>query len=45
VSLSRNGFFAGLQLDAELKTRDAEPRRGVQVVDLSTGNNVEWIRL
>ncbi len=45
LSLPRNGSFAGLQLDAELKKRDAEPWCGIQVIDLASGNIVEWIRL
>jgi uncharacterized protein (TIGR03032 family) len=45
LSLPRNGSFAGLQLDEELKKRDAEPWCGIQVIELATGNIVEWIRL
>jgi hypothetical protein len=36
---------AGLQLDDELKRRDAEPWCGVQVINLASGDIVEWIRL
>ena len=45
LSLPRDGSFAGLALDGELKKRDADPWCGVQVVELATGNIVEWIRL
>ena len=45
VSLPRDGSFAGLKLDEELKTRDAYPWCGVQVVNLTTGDIVEWIKL
>jgi uncharacterized protein (TIGR03032 family) len=45
LSLPRDGSFSGLELDGELKKRDAEPWCGVQIVELSTGNIVEWIRL
>lgn len=45
LSLPRNGSFSGLALDGELKKRDAEPWCGVQIIELSTGNIVEWIRL
>ena len=45
VSLPRDGAFAGLALQDELKKRDGEPWCGVCVVDLRTGDLVEWIRL
>ena len=45
LSLPRDGSFSGLALDGELKKRDAEPWCGVQIVELATGNIVEWIRL
>ena len=44
LSLPRDGTFAGLQLDEELKKRDADPWCGVQVINLSSGDVVEWIR-
>ena len=44
VSLPRNGTFAGLKLDEELKARDASPWCGVLVVNLTSGDIVEWIR-
>ena len=45
VSLPRDGAFGGLQLQDELKKRDGEPWCGVCIVDLRTGDLVEWIRL
>ncbi|WP_228383861.1 TIGR03032 family protein [Sphingopyxis fribergensis] len=45
VSKPRNGSFAGLLLDGELKARDAEPWCGVLIVNLTSGDIVEWIRL
>ena len=45
LSMPRDGSFAGLALDGELQKRDAEPWCGVQIVELSSGNIVEWIRL
>lgn len=45
VSKPRNGSFAGLLLDGELKARDAEPWCGVLIVNLASGDIVEWIRL
>jgi hypothetical protein len=43
LSLPRDGSFAGLALDQEPKARDAEPWCGVQIVDLKSGDIVEWI--
>ena len=45
VSLPRDGAFSGLALQDELKQRDGEPWCGVCVIDLRTGDLVEWIRL
>jgi uncharacterized protein (TIGR03032 family) len=45
LSLPRNGSFSGLELDNELKRRDADPWCGIQIVDLSSGDIVEWIKL
>ena len=45
VSLPRDGAFAGLQLQDELKKRDGEPWCGICIVDLRSGDLVEWIRL
>lgn len=45
VSLPRDGAFGGLALQDELKKRDGEPWCGICVVDLRSGDLVEWIRL
>ena len=45
VSLPRDGAFAGLALQDELKKRDGEPWCGLQSIELWTGDLVEWIRL
>jgi uncharacterized protein (TIGR03032 family) len=45
LSLPRDGSFAGLALDDELRKRDADPWCGVQIVNLASGDIVEWIRL
>ncbi|WP_244624665.1 TIGR03032 family protein [Sphingomonas sp. So64.6b] len=45
VSKPRNGTFAGLALDDAMKERDAEPWCGVLVVNLATGDIVEWVKL
>ena len=45
VSLPRKGSFSGLALDGELNARAATPWCGVLVVNLASGDIVEWIRL
>lgn len=45
LSLPRDVSFSGLKLDGELKKRDADPWCGVQIVDLRSGDVVQWIRL
>lgn len=48
VGLSKprhNKTFSGLPLDDALKARQAEPRCGLQVIDLRTGDAVHWLRL
>ena len=48
VALSRmrqNRTFTGLPLDKNLADRQAEPRCGLQVIDLSTGDTVHWLRI
>ena len=45
LSLPRNGSFSGLALDDELAKRDADPWCGLQIIDLASGDIVEWIRL
>jgi len=37
--------FGGLALDGELARRGADARCGIQVIDLRTGNIVEWVRV
>ncbi len=45
VSKPRDGTFKHLSLDQELALRDADAWCGVLVVNLSSGDIVEWIRL
>ena len=48
VGLSRprhNKTFSGLALDEELKRRDVEPRCGLMVIDLRSGDIVHWLRI
>jgi uncharacterized protein (TIGR03032 family) len=48
VGLSRprhDKTFGGLALDQELLKRAAEPRCGLSVIDLRTGDTVHWVRL
>jgi uncharacterized protein (TIGR03032 family) len=45
LSMPRDGTFGGLALDTELKRRDADPWCGVQILNLASGDIVEWIRL
>lgn len=45
VSKPRTGTFAGLALDAAMAERDAEPWCGVLVVNLASGDIVEWVKL
>ena len=44
LSKPRNKRFEGLALDAELSKRDADPWCGVQIVSLTTGDVLQWIR-
>ena len=44
LSKPRNQRFEGLQLDEELKKRDAEPWCGVQIISLTNGDVMNWIR-
>ena len=44
LSKPRNGRFSGLDLDDELKKRDAEPWCGVQIVSLTSGDVLQWVR-
>lgn len=45
LSKPRHGSFSGLALDDEMTRRDADPWCGIQIVDLRTGEIVEWLRL
>jgi uncharacterized protein (TIGR03032 family) len=46
LSLAReNRTFSGLALDEALKRRDAEPRCGLAVIDLGSGDMVHWVRI
>jgi len=48
VGLSKqreNRTLSGLALDQELASRDADPRCGIEVIDLATGACVHWVRL
>jgi uncharacterized protein (TIGR03032 family) len=48
VGLSRareNRTFAGLALDAALKSHDADARTGLLVIDLDSGAITDWVRI
>lgn len=48
VGLSKprqNRTFSGLPLDERLRERDGEPRCGLFVIDLRTGDTIHWIRI
>jgi uncharacterized protein (TIGR03032 family) len=40
----RNQTFEGLELDERLAAKDAVPRCGLLIVDVDSGNTVEWLR-
>jgi len=47
IGLSRprhSGTFTGLALDGRLSEKDAVARCGVLIVDIDSGNTVEWLR-
>lgn len=44
LSKPRNQRFEGLQLDDELGKRDADPWCGVQIISLTNGDVLNWIR-
>jgi uncharacterized protein (TIGR03032 family) len=45
-SLQReNRTFQGLALDDNLKSKEAEPRCGLFIVDLRSGDVVHWVRI
>lgn len=48
VGLSRprhNKTFSGLALDENLSSKKTEPRCGIQVIDLRSGDVVHWLRI
>jgi uncharacterized protein (TIGR03032 family) len=45
LSLPRDRSFAGLELDENLKRKDADPWCGIQVIDVRTGDVLQWLRL
>ena len=47
VGLSKPRYerFEGLELDQRLQEKDADPWCGVQIIDLNTGNVVQWFRI
>jgi uncharacterized protein (TIGR03032 family) len=45
LSKPRGGTFSGLELDDNLRSRDAEPRCGLMIIDLTTGDIVHWFRI
>ncbi len=45
LSLPRNMSFAGLPIEDEIVRRGGEPWCGVHIINLQTGDVVEWIRL
>lgn len=45
LSLPRDKSFAGLELDGNLKKKDADPWCGIQIIDLRTGDVLQWLRL
>ncbi len=45
LSKPRQRTFAGLPLDDALRQHNAEPLCGLQVVDLRSGETVQWLRI
>lgn len=45
LSRPRNRTFSGLSLDGRLADKGAEPRCGIQVIDLRSGDVVHWVRI
>lgn len=41
----KNKTFSGLALDANLKERDTDPRCGIHIINLKTGDVEQWVRL
>ena len=44
TSLPRDGAFMGLELEANVKARDGEPRCGAYIIDTRNGDILHWIR-
>ena len=44
ASLPRDNTFKGLELDGNIKARDAEPRFGAYIIDTRNGDILHWIR-
>jgi uncharacterized protein (TIGR03032 family) len=40
----RDNTFSGLELDEQLAARSAEPRCGLSIIDLRTGDVAQWLR-
>ncbi|WP_291179789.1 TIGR03032 family protein [Erythrobacter sp.] len=45
LSKPRHGRFEGLELDDRLKKKDADAWCGIQIMSLSSGDVVQWLRL
>lgn len=45
LSKPRDQTFSGLKLDQNLASKNIEPRCGLMVIDLKTGEVVHWLRL
>ena len=46
LSLPRdNKTFQGLDLDDALASQDSDPRCGLLIIDIETGNIVHWVRI
>ncbi|MFG1432047.1 TIGR03032 family protein [Xanthobacter sp. V0B-10] len=45
LSLPRDTSFAGLPIEGEIARRGGVPWCGIQIINLATGDVVEWIRL
>ena len=45
LSKPRYKRFEGLALDQKLQDADSEPWCGIQIIDLNTGNCVDWLRI
>jgi uncharacterized protein (TIGR03032 family) len=44
ASLPRDNTFKGLELDANIRARDAEPRCGAYIIDTRNGDILHWLR-